>query len=496
MSRTLTLGLVVASLLASGCAARRPGPARRTVADVAAEVDGLVREGCYHCLRAALKALPPPGSPLDARRLRVLTLLGSRARQLDLHADPDWLAEGRALAASATPGQQLLLDLAALTQPPAASSAEPLDGTRRTGLAANVAALLSPGQEDAPVAGFFLEQARCMGLVPPSEPAAGEARSGIPLVEFGAVTCRPIDLDALDAFAAAHPRFSELHLFKALGAFSTGALLTSERELDAFDEAFQPTPASAMLRGQIFAALEEWEAAVAAFDRVLAARPDQPDALLHHMRALSQMGDASGGEAAADRLIRLGTWHQGDAFYWRAWNRRALGRLEEAAADVETARRVLFNAAVPKLAGFIAFERGRMEVALAELTASRDRQAGDCEVQFAIGQVHARERRWAEAQGAFTTTIDCTRKAQSAADADLAEIARAPLDPQRRERMRLRAERRRGAEHTREGLATFNAGTVAVLGGRPDAARPLLERAAAWPQWADRAREQLAALRP
>lgn len=495
MSRTLTLGLLAASLLVTGCAARRPGPPQRSLADVAADVDALVREGCYHCLRAALEALPPPGSPLDARRFRILALLGSRARQLDLHADPDWLAQGRALAAAPTSGQQLLLDLAALTQPPAASRAEPLDGPRRTGLAARVAALLSQGDEDAAVSRFFLEQARCMGLVPASEPGEGEARSAIPLAEFRAVTCRPIDLDALDAFAAAHPRFSELHLFKALGAFSAGALLTSERELDAFDEAFEPTPASAMLRGQILAALEEWDAALAAFDRVLAARPDQPDALLHRMRALSQMGDASGGEAAADRLIGLGTWHQGDAFYWRAWNRRARGRLEEAAADVETARRVLFNAAVPKLAGFIAFERGQMAVALAELTASRDREAGDCEVQFAIGQVHARERRWAEAQAAFTATIDCTRTAQSAADAELVEIARAPLDPPRRERMRLRAERRRAAERTREGLATFNAGTAAVLGGRPDAARPLLERAAAWPQWADRAREQLAALR-
>ena len=82
------------------------------------------------------------------------------------------------------------------------------------------------------------------------------------------------------------------------------------------------------------------------------------------MRAVSQLGDAARGEAAADRLVTLGTWYQGEAYYWRAWNRRALGRLDQAASDIETAKRVLFNAAVPKLAGFIAFDREQLELAL------------------------------------------------------------------------------------------------------------------------------------
>ena len=105
--------------------------------------------------------------------------------------------------------------------------------------------------------------------------------------------------------------------------------------------------ASALLRGQVLLALEEFEAAAAAFDVVLATDADQPEALLYRMRAVSQLGDAARGEAAANRLVTLGTWYQGEAYYWRAWNRRALGRLGEAASDVETAKRVLFNAAVP-----------------------------------------------------------------------------------------------------------------------------------------------------
>jgi hypothetical protein len=151
---------------------------------------------------------------------------------------------------------------------------------------------------------------------------------------------------------------------------------------------------------------------------------------------------------------------------------------------------------VPKLAGFIAFERGLMPQALAELTTARERDAGDCEVTFALGQVHARDKRWAGAAAAFGETIVCTQAAQTLAASKLDEIARADLGPARRERMRARAERARAAEHAREGMATFNAGTASVLAGRPADARPLLERAAAWTQWAPRARELLAALPP
>ena len=171
--------------------------------------------------------------------------------------------------------------------------------------------------------------------------------------------------------------------------------------------------------------------------------------------------------------MTLGTWYQGEAYYWRAWNRRALRRLDQAASDIETAKRVLFNAAVPKLAGFIAFDREQLELALTELSTSRERNGDDCEVLFAIGQVHARRGRWADAAESFTATIACTQGAQAASRTRMDEIGRAPLDPPRRARLQARAERDRATEHSREGLATFNAATAHVLAGDADQARPL-----------------------
>ena len=495
MPRRLLASLVVAAICTvPGCAARQLPAPILDVAAIEARADDLARAGCYQCLKEAL-AILPAGAAFDTRRFRLLVLAAARVRELGLTGEPDWLGRARDLAGvSPTAVQQLLIDLASATvmprgtRPPMPSGGA-VERLNREQLGARAAQQLpSLGQTDV-AAAYFLQHAVCSDLGIASEAVEiSEAMRRVPLVAYRIVSCGRVDGEALDALLAAEPRLVELHYFKATAAFVTGALLTTERELRVFDERFPAAPASALLRGQVLLALEEFEAAAAAFDVVLATDADQPEALLYRMRAVSQLGDAARGEAAADRLVTLGTWYQGEAYYWRAWNRRALGRLDEAASDIETAKRVLFNAAVPKLAGFIAFDRQQLDLALTELTTSRERNGNDCEVIFAIGQVHARRRRWAEAADSFTATIGCTQAAQAAARTRMDEIAGAPLDPPRRARLQARAERDRATEHTREGLATFNAATAHVLAGHADHARPLAERALAWQQWAGKAR--------
>ena len=356
--------------------------------------------------------------------------------------------------------QQLLIDLASATvmprgtRPPMPSGGA-VERLNREQLGARAAQQLpSLGQTDV-AAAYFLQHAVCSDLgIAPEAVEISEAMRRVPLVAYRIVSCGRVDGEALDTLLAAEPRLVELHYFKATAAFVAGALLTTERELRVFDERFPAAPASALLRGQVLLALEEFEAAAAAFDVVLATDADQPEALLYRMRAVSQLGDAARGEAAADRLVTLGTWYQGEAYYWRAWNRRALGQLGEAASDIETAKRVLFNAAVPKLAGFIAFDRQQLDLALTELTTSRERNGNDCEVIFAIGQVHARRSRWAEAAESFTATIGCTQAAQAAARTRMDEIAGSRLGPAasrpspgpRRTRPRHRARPRRACD--------------------------------------------------
>lgn len=450
--------------------------------------------GCYLCLRDAL-ALIEQGHAAE-RRFDVLALLASRVRELGIRDEVDWLAAAKAVTAPGAAREALMVAIAEQARQPQGGrlfDQPDLDHHRREEIGRALSAVW-PVEPAEPIDSFFFQASRCVGLVGGNSPGEKAPRRGeAPLLRYGRATCGRVDPDGLAGVLAAEPRFAEVHYFTAAAALNAGALLTTERELDLFEARFPHASAAAFLRGKVLLALEEYEPAAAAFARVLAAMPAMPDALLYHMRAESQI-DPLRGEAAANRLIAQGTWHQGEAYYWRAWNRRALKHLDAAAADIETAKRVMYNAAVPKLAGFIAYERDQLALAEAELVESLDRDATDCEVQFALGQVLVRTRRWADAATRFAETLTCSRAAQDALARRLDEIRQAQLDPVRQNRLLARIERQRAVERTREGLATFGAASALAASGRPAEARPLAEAALAWPDVHDRAADLLSRL--
>ena len=489
--------VIAIALVATACAsAVQPDPSTSPRVDRRDEIERLMRAGCYTCLRDAL-ALIDLRHAVE-RRFDVLALLASRVRELGIRDEIDWLAAAEAAAPSGDPRAALILALAAQARQPQGGRVydQPdVNHHQRQEIGEAVSAVW-PAAPANPVDSFFFLTSRCVGLARGDPSSDGEARSrDVPLVSYRRATCGHADAEALAGVVAAEPRFAEAHYFAAVAALNAGALLATERELDRFEGRFPNASAAAFLRGQVLLALEEYEPAAAAFARVLTTVPAMPDALLYHLRAESHV-DPLRGEAAADRLVSLGTWHQGEAHYWRAWNRRALKRLEEAAADIETAKRVMYNAAVPKLAGFIAYERNDLELAEAELVESLDRDATDCEVQFALGQVLVRSRRWPEAAARLAETLTCTRAAQDALGRRLAEIQEAQLDPVRQGRLHRRIEVQRAAERTREGQATFGAASALALSGRLAEARPLAEAALAWPDLHERATDLLSRLPP
>jgi tetratricopeptide (TPR) repeat protein len=484
----------IAALILTGCVrAPRPVSAPAPV-DRGQEVVRLLNAGCYVCLREAM-ALIDAGHAVE-RRFDVLALLASRVRELGIRDEIDWQALAATAAPPEDPRAAVILVLAEQARQPQGGRVfgQPdLSHARREEIAQAVLTLW-PTAPDDPVDRFFYLSARCVGLVRGDPSQEAESRTAeSPLLGYRRATCGHIEADAFASLKAAEPRFAEVHYFAAVAALNAGALITTERELDAFEPGFPRASAAAFLRGQVLLALEEFEEAADAFARVLAVMPSMPDALLYHMRAESHV-DPARGEAAANRLVALGTWHQGEAYYWRAWNRRALGRLDEAAADIQTAKQVIYNAAVPKLAGFIAYDRGDLPLAETELHESLSRDASDCEVQFALGQVLARTRRWSAAGDRFISVIACTRGAQDALARRMVEIRDGALDPARRARLEARVQRHRDVERSREGLATFGAASALALSGRTGEARPLAEAATSWPDLRPRAEQLLAQL--
>jgi tetratricopeptide (TPR) repeat protein len=452
--RGLTVSLA-AGWVAAGCGST-PARIETVPVDRRADVEALIRAGCYACLREAL-VLVGDGHALD-RRFDILALLAARVREIGFDDGHDWrgLAE-KAMPPAPSSRDVLFLNLVDQTPGPRGSGLAPrrdLARGERLELTVLAKATWALRPRD-PVESYFHLTAACLGLTDTPLPSwTGGVADDSPLGLYRRSTCRQADADDLARLLADEPRFVEANYFAAVAAVGGGSLVSPERALDRFEAAFPGTAAAAFLRGQVLLALDEYEPASAAFERVLAVAPEMPEALLFNLRALSQF-DARRGEAAADRLLALGSWYPGEAHYWRAWNRRALSRLDQAAEDIEKAKPVLFNAAVPKLAGFIAYERGDLPLAERELRESLARNDSDCEVHFGIGQVLLRTSRWDEAGERFVAAAACSRAARAALADRLAGIAAADVEPARRARLEARVERDQALEHRREGARAW-----------------------------------------
>ncbi len=102
------------------------------------------------------------------------------------------------------------------------------------------------------------------------------------------------------------------------------------------------------------------------------------DARLGRLRNLSYLHAADDAIAAATAIIDTGTWHVGDAYYWRAWNRYQARQLDEAWADVRQAMSLLSNTAVYALAGSIAYARKDLDTAVAHFNRAFEIDPSNC----------------------------------------------------------------------------------------------------------------------
>lgn len=510
LARTLT-GVVLAAATAA-CGARQwVPPAPDPIPGILEQAGAEVRAGCYRCLERAtrLYAQVPSAHPAAAAaargRLGAMLLLAARARELGL-PDTEWLELTRAAtAASDDPLAALRLEIVTRIQRPlAAASPAQLEDDRAAarqgveGVAAAAASNLAALARHDPVDAYLVLALACenFGLAVPGPEALPPAIAAVPLVAFKIGVCWREHRDALERAYIAEPRFVEARAWRGEQARRQGRLVTADRELRAALEAFPDLAMASLALGQVGLLLEEPGPAAAAFDRVLALVPDHPQALLGRTEALTLLGHAPEAMATADRLLEAGTWFQGEAHYWRAWNLRRLRRLEEAAEAVARADQLLFNAAVPKLAGFIAYERDLLDRAQRELETSRERRASDCEVLFGLGQVHARRGEWRDSAPLFVEAADCARGAQEGVRVRMTELDVADLDAARKAKMRARLERNLRAAHDQEGLAAISAAGGFVLAGLHAEARLLARRAAGWEAHRARAAGVLAGLEP
>jgi tetratricopeptide (TPR) repeat protein len=474
-------------LLVTQCAARAPKLTPTQLAD-AGRAESLMRDGCYTCLQEAagiyMRLLQSPTNKTPERVLRgtfeTTILLAVREKELGLPAEAS-LARARELssrlsgvsagaATGATPhatpsvAAAVLLEAAeAITGDTTALDAEERqqkdDGTlarQRRATPATIEALASTSDPAANYLAIALHCEQPRGSTPTSTAAANlltsiakDDSSSPALLRYRAASCSGGSQSAaqtLTKMREADQRWADVYFFE--GKYEMGSPARSadpERAAALLTHAIAAFPDSIAIRLMLANAHDlsgNAQAALDAFDRVLAVKPTHVDARLGRLQSLSYLSRTDDAIAAATVIIDAGAWNVGDAYYWRAWNRYQARQLDEAWSDVRQAMSLLSNTAVYALAGSIAYGRKDLETAVAHFNRAFEIDPSNCLAVWSAGLVHNDRSAWPAAAGSFAKAAACFATAAATARKELANIEKGTLAPATKAR-RLASTRKR-----------------------------------------------------
>ena len=519
-ARILGLAVTVASvvfLLVTACG----GPRRPSVAAQRLVADGLITEGCYRCLDEAVVryfAMPRGSAAVmrvnDTQLFRALILLALREKDLGL--DPSQHLKQAGLLAPHTTApaaaREQLKWAGLMPSNPSALPRDDADAERlrlaeaRADLERRLAGAATMSD---PVDVYLNVSLACSASFPLSgrEPEALAAPAAAqPIVQWRLAICGRAHADALRAFAEAHPRYVEADYWR--GRYRTTAATSAVAQRAAITLASDPAArreagdrmraALAAIPGALAIAFDlagvisvsSPRDALPLYERVTRAQPRHNEAWLGQGICLTYLERPREAIDALSHVVDLGRWSVGDALYWRAWNRHAIGELEPAWTDIEQARTTLYNTNVYGLAGRIAFDRQALDTARPLLEKAVELSDGNCNAAWFLGLLHSTQERWLAGGAAFEAAETCYRadvvraqneRQRAAAEAAGDEAARAELQARADASMRV-AERQAA-------LSAYNAAFNLVRGGEPARSRILLDRAAQHPEVSDRARE-------
>jgi tetratricopeptide (TPR) repeat protein len=490
-------------LLVTACGgSRRPNlAAQRQIAD------GLVAEGCYHCLDEAVArylALPQARDALarvnDTQLFRALVLLALREKELGIDASRH-LGQAGLLASRTTSPDAAREQLKWAGLVPSNPSGLPRDDAEAERLRLSEARgdverrLAGAAAMSDPLDVYLNVSLACSSSFPLSrfdpEALAAPAASH-PIVQWRLATCGRTHEAALGAFAEAHPRYVEADYWR--GRYRTAFVGDPRARREARERlqaALTPIPGSLAIAFDLAGVLSVTSPrdALPLYERVTRTQPRHNEAWLGHGICLTYLERPREAIEALSHVVELGRWSVGDALYWRAWNRHAIGELEAAWADVEQARTTLYNTNVYGLAGRIAFDRKALETARPLLEKAIELSNANCAAAWFLGLLHSTEERWLAGGAAFEAAEGCYRADVTRAHTEGEIAARDAVDEAARAEQQAQTEAAIRTAERQAALSAYNAAFNLVRGGEAARSRPLLDRAVQHPEVSDRARE-------
>jgi tetratricopeptide (TPR) repeat protein len=405
--------LLLALLLTAACAPRAsvPPPAPAPPPVVRPDTDALIRAGCYRCLESAFRDLDDvAGTPETAFQLA--TLLALRSKELGLPFDT-WMDRARERLPEGDEWP-LYLEIATVVR------IDPLSGDREEIFNLTTAARrptttvedwrerLRHGRASALFRAYLdLTLACSLGQRQQAIQDADAMFAGVPLIQYRIGTCgSPSHLVAL---RDAHPDFVDADLPLGRNALES-AQPDQEQALRWFTSArtaFPDSPVVTASIGDVHRDREEWADALEAYDATIALAPTHRDALFGRTVALSNLSRHAEAIATATRLIELGNWFVGGAYFWRAWNHYNLADVPAARADIDQARIRGTSAPTLVLSGMVSWRQRQLDAAEKDFQDALDLDRGQCEAASLQGGVRAARARWVDAVASFQHAQQC-----------------------------------------------------------------------------------------
>jgi tetratricopeptide (TPR) repeat protein len=469
------LAALLLTLATSAACAVRPAafaaPAATTSSTAA--IDALIARGCFGCLTQAYNAAVAASN--QTRTFEAALLLTARAKELGLPYAP-WLERARAVLPAGPDWSDYLAIVQALRIDPLADDRDAVlvETLKNRASAETVAAWrtdLGVGA-GSPLLRAYLELSLiCQYVVADRNvtiAATVQRFHDVPLLEYRAGACGSSQAPHLTAVRDAVPEFADVDFLLGRYAVDVPRQPDQEEALRRFAaarSAFPESPAIVASLAELRRDREEWTEALEAYEATLTLVPTHRDALLGRAVTLSHLARHDDAVAAATRIIDLGSWFTGEAYYWRAWNEYHLARIEEARIDTDRAKGLMHNASVLVLSGMIEWHERRFDESEAELQDALTLDAGQCEAAFLLGAVRAERRQWASGAAAFELAQRCYDLSVTLRRETIARITAGPGTEEGKARQIARQQRAMTEETQHRDEAAQNAANLQKRGG-------------------------------
>ena len=395
-----------------------------------AEADALAARGCYVCLREAgeayAKVMEISDSPAVIRKALDNDLLMA-IREIELRL-PDSGAGRRAqlLADRATSNYDMYFEaLQALVTPIADGGRTYGEIQRERAERRELAIRLEASWPASPMAAYFyistaISAAEILTLQPQLS-AIADTHSEDLSVKYRLQAFGPAFSQAeSNALLAAEPRFGEVHFLLGQRAILNAALVTAHHELSVAHETLPDSAAIARTLANVEMSFARYPQALALYDQVLAAGPDEP-AHLGRAIALSYLKRHREALAVLAELLKKPQSSPGDKHYWSAWNYLQLAESQPAYDEARAAMQSMANSDVYRLGGIASYNLAKAVEARGYFESSLKMNAADCDSLRYLGLLDSAERTWPSAVMRFTSASACYRQLIDKLSAQVAE---------------------------------------------------------------------------